>query len=365
MAEERGEATTSGMKRAGYYDAHSEYQRRVVEAGAAAIRRMIGELDLDAVKGPLTIADYGAGTGATSVQAMGTAIEAVRVRSEDIPVLAIHNDLPTSDFGALRLAAEKGGYLGIGGGPIYSAAAAGSFFDQVLPDSVVRMGMCFNAAHWYRRPPDVGPIDGMYFSAAEGEQRERLASQAAGDWEAFLEARAAELVPGGRFLVQGIGTDDEGRASAAELLDQMWKVAVDLRDRGVLDREALDRFVFPVYCRTAAEAATPVEPGGALAGELTQVTSHMEEVPNPYWEELERSGDVEEYAGAYTAFVRAFAESTLDRELFAPGARGADPAAVRDQFFKDLERATAADPAAGRYRAYVLTAVFAHAPAER
>jgi hypothetical protein len=203
----------------------------------------------------------------------------------------------------------------------------------------------------------------MYFSSAEGEQRERLAAQAAGDWDAFLTARAGELASGGCLLVQGIGTDAAGNVSASKLLDQMWKVAVDLSGRGELDRGVLDRFVFPVYCRTAAEAAAPVEAGGSLAGELTLVTSHMHEVPNPYWEELERDGDAEEYAVAYTAFVRAFSESTLDRELFVPGVRGADPRTVRDQYFKELERATAADPGGSRYHAYVLTVVFARRPA--
>lgn len=364
MLEERRDATTSGMKRGGYYDAHSEYQRRVVEAGAGAIKAIVDELDLDAVEGSLAIADYGAGTGATSVQTMRMAVEAVRARSRELPVVAVHNDLPTSDFGALRLAAEDGGYLEIGGGPIYSTAVAGSFFDQVLPDGAVRMGTCFNAAHWYRRQPDVGPVDGMYFSAAEGEQRERLAVQAAGDWEAFLTARAAELAPGGRLLVQGIGTDDKGRASAAELLDQMWKVALELSDRGLLDRDVLDCYVFPVYCRSAAEAAGPIEVGGPLASELMLVASHMREVANPYWEELERGGDVTEYASAYTAFVRAFSESALDRELFVPGATGGDPKAVRDEYFKELERATAADPEAGRYHAYVLTVVFGRKSAD-
>ncbi|HET7443514.1 MAG TPA: hypothetical protein VFJ57_02515 [Solirubrobacterales bacterium] len=47
--------------------------------------------------------------------------------------MAVHNDLPTSDFGALRLAAQEGGYLEIEGGSIYSLVAAGSFFDQVMP----------------------------------------------------------------------------------------------------------------------------------------------------------------------------------------------------------------------------------------
>jgi hypothetical protein len=39
--------------------------------------------------------------------------------------------------------------------------------------------------------------------------------------------------------------------------------------------------------------------------------------------------------------------------------RRPDPKAVRDEYFKELERATAADPAAGRYHAYVLTVIFA------
>jgi len=106
MGETPAEGTTTGMKREGYYDSHSEYQRRVIEAGAAATREMIGGLDLGAGEAAISIADYGAGTGATSVEAMRTAIEAVRARSSDLPLVAIHNDLPTSDFGALRLAAS-------------------------------------------------------------------------------------------------------------------------------------------------------------------------------------------------------------------------------------------------------------------
>jgi gibberellin A4 carboxyl methyltransferase len=359
MARKDTGATTAGMKSAGYYDAHSEYQRRVLEAGEAAIAEMVGAVALEGIDGALAIADYGAGTGANSVRAMRTAIEAVRRRSRNLPVVAVHNDLPTSDFGALRLAAHEGGYRELGGAPIYSLAAAGSFFDQVVPDASVGIGMCSNAAHWYRRQPEVGELDGMYFSAASGTQRERLATLAAADWNEFLAARAAELAPGGRLLVQGIGTDDRGRVSAARLLDQMWRVAVSLRDRGLLAGATLARFVFPVYCRTATEAAAPLQAGEPLADRLELVSSRMAEVANPYWEQLEGGAAPAEYASQYTAFVRAFSESTLDRELFVPGARGADPEEVRDEFFAEFERATAADPDLGRYEAFILTLVFA------
>ena len=359
MAHDDTGGTTEGMKAQGYYDAHSEYQRRVLEAGATAIEGLVGDVGLDRIEGALAIADYGAGTGANSIRAMRTAIEAVRQRSRELPVVAIHNDLPTSDFGALRLAAQEGGYLELEGGPIYSTAASGSFFEQVVPDTSVGIGMCSNAAHWYRHQPEVGELDGMYFSAARGEQRDRLAALAASDWRDFLTARAAELDGGGRLLVQGIGTDDRGRVSASRLLDQMWQVAVALRDRGLLDGATLARFVFPVYCRTTTEAAAPLQPGGPSHGRLELVSSRMAEVANPYWEQLEGGASPEEYASQYTAFVRAFSESTLDRELFAPGALGDDPDAVRDEFFAEFERATAADPGRGRYEAFILTVVFA------
>jgi hypothetical protein len=347
------------MKSAGFYDAHSEYQRRVVEAGAAAIERAVGGLDLEAIDGALTIVDYGAGTGANSVRAMRTAIEAIRSRSSEVPIAAIHNDLPTSDFGALRLAADEDGYDRIAGGPIYSMAAAGSFFDQVVADASVRIAMCSNAAHWYREQPRVGECEGMYFSDARGEQRKRLAAQAAADWTRFLAARSRELAAGGRLLVQGIGVDDDGRVSAARLLEQMWKVAVELSDRGLLDRGVLAGYVFPVYCRSAAEAGAPVERGAALADRFEVVSIDSLEVANPYWELLTDSGDREAYASAYTAFVRAFSESTLEGGLFAPGAVDVEATALCDEFFAAFERATVADPDAGRYEAYVVTVILA------
>jgi hypothetical protein len=96
-----------------------------------------------------------------------------------------------------------------------------------------------------------------------------------------------------------------------------------------------------------------------LADRLELVSSRMAEVANPYWEQLESGATPAEYASLYTAFVRAFSESTLDRELFVPGARGVDPEAVRDEFFAEFERATAAEPDLGRYEAFILTLVFA------
>lgn len=356
-------AVTGGMKAGGYYDAHSEYQKRIVETGDAAIRSILEGFDLSGIDGPFAIADYGAGTGASSVHAVGTAIDALRARA-DLPVLAIHNDVLTSDFSQLFAnVAGPDGYLERTGAPVFATAAAGSFFSQVVPSASVHLGMCSNAAHWYREQPEVELPGGMYFSDAEGAVRRQLAEQAAADWLAFLHARAGELARGGRLLVQGIATapggDGSERVSAARLLRVMWAVAADMGDDGLLDRSVLERYVFPVYCRSADEATAPAREGGELAYAMEVVSAQVDEVSNPYWETFEHDGDAAAYAVAYTAFVRAFSESTLMRNLFGPGAASGEPAGLSDEFFARFEKATAERPDDGRYEAWILRLVLA------
>ena len=343
-------ASTEGMGAAGYYDAHSEYQRRVIEVGEEWTEAMMTALDLDAVGPALTVVDYGAGTGATSVHALKGAIAAVRKRDAELPVLAIHNDIPTSDFSQLfRNVRGPGSYLELQGGPIYPAAASGSFFAQVLPSGTVHAGMCSNAAHWLRDQPRVRTPDGMYFADATGRARTELAEQAAGDWEAFLTARAAELAPGGHLLVQGIGSTDR-HVSASRLLKVMWDVAAGLSDDGLLDRETLDFYVFPAYCRSLDESR-PVNG-------LDVVRSGVDEVSNPYCEIFEHDRDPTAYASTYVEFVRAFAESTMLRHLFEPGAVGIDPQNLSDTFFGRLRDATASNPERGRYEAWIVRVLF-------
>jgi gibberellin A4 carboxyl methyltransferase len=80
----------------------------VIEGGDQMIRSLVHALDLDRGGHVLRIADYGAGTGGTSVHAVKTAITAVRERDSETPVLAIHGDLPTNDFSQLfRIAAGR------------------------------------------------------------------------------------------------------------------------------------------------------------------------------------------------------------------------------------------------------------------
>src|SRR5207302_11211217 len=103
-------------------------------------------------------------------------------------------------------------------------ASAASFFGPAAPAASVSLGLSFSAAHWLSAPPDVVVPGGFYFCEATGEAREALASAAASDWASFLRARSAELVPGGRLLVQMVGTSDEGEVTARRLMRAMAEV---------------------------------------------------------------------------------------------------------------------------------------------
>jgi hypothetical protein len=127
---------------------------------------------------------------------------------------------------------------------------------------------------------------------------------------------------------------------------------------GLLRRDTLDGYVLSVYCRTVEESTAPVEDGGPLAGILALVSSGVVEVTNPYWQTFERERDPRAYAEAYVDFVRAWSESTMLEHLFEPGAIGADPQALSKIFFDRLRDATAADPDAGRYRAWIVRVLF-------
>jgi SAM dependent carboxyl methyltransferase len=272
-------------------------------------------------------------------------------------VLAVHNDVATNDFSQLfRTVTAAGGYLELGGA-IYPAAVAGSFFTQVVPAGSVHVGSCSNAAHWLRGQPAVQIERGMYYPEATGDARDALAAQADGDWRDFLAARGAELAPGGRLLVQGIGSSS-GRTSASRLLHVMWNVAAGLVDDGLLDADTLAGYVFPVYCRNADEITAPLRDAETTRRRLAVEAQRVDEVASPYWEALERDGDAEAYAESYTAFVRAFSESTLVEHLFGPGRIGLGAVALADEYFERFRVATAARPEEGRYEAWVIRTVF-------
>ena len=360
------------MKGGGFYDDHSEYQHETARTAAELIAESVAAVRLPPVERAFVVADYGAATGRNSIESLRVAVAAVRARRPAQPVAVIHNDLPTNDWNELfaNVAAAGEGTAEPEGPPVVPLASAISFFEPAAPAGSVHLGLSFSAAHWLRDRPDVDVTGGFYFCEATGEARAALAAQADADWTSFLASRAVDLAPGGRLIVQTVGSepaaDGSEAVTARRLLRAMSEVARDLVGAGALSAEAVERYLLPVYARTVEEALAPLgRPDSPVAGLFDVVACRTAAVANPYLERWQADGDANRYARSYAAFVRAFTESSLLEGLFVPGARSAPPGRLLDTYFARLAERFAADPLRDRFEDWTLTVVLERRSAAR
>lgn len=333
---------TEGMVGGGYYDAHSSFQADTAASVAALLQQAVAALTMPA-DGEVTVADYGCSEGRNSMATVTAALHLLSARGAQ-GLSVVHNDLPTNDWNTLsRNLSSPGSYLAK-----YPQARAlfapRGFFEQVTTPASITLGTSGSAAHWLsRQPPDLDMPRSLYRSDAPPSELDKILKQAGDDWLSFLTARTEELQPGGVLLVQMLGTDGSAspvRVSAAGLLKLMNECALQLVDAGELPQDVYARYCFPVVPRTIEEATAPVT--GVLAGKLELLHCGLTEVPSPYQLALDKTGDVAAFAKSYTAFTRAFSESSLRDGLFRHGKAGGDTLA--DKFYALMQQALAERP---------------------
>jgi gibberellin A4 carboxyl methyltransferase len=331
---------TEGMVGGGYYDAHSSFQAETAASVAALLQQAVAALTMP-VDGQVIVADYGCSEGRNSMATVTTALDLLSARGAK-GFGVVHNDLPTNDWNTLaRNLSSPDSYLAK-----YPRARAlfapRGFFEQVTTPASITLGTSGSAAHWLsRQPPNLDMRHSLFRSDAPPPELAKILKQAADDWLSFLAARAEELQPGGVLLVQMLGTDGSAkpeRVSAAGLLRLMNECALQLVDAGEVPQDVYAGYCFPVVPRTIEEATAPLT--GALAEKLELLHCGLTPVASPYQAALEKTGDVAAFAKSYTAFTRAFSESSLREGLLRYGKAGAD--ALADRFYTAMEKALTA-----------------------
>jgi gibberellin A4 carboxyl methyltransferase len=333
---------TEGMVGGGYYDAHSSFQADTAASVTALLQQAVAALTIPA-DGEVTVADYGCSEGRNSMATVTAALGLLAARGAE-GLSVVHNDLPTNDWNTLaRNLSGAASYL-VKYPQARALFAPRGFFEQVVPPAIITLGTSGSAAHWLSRQPlGLDMPRSLYRSDAPPSELAKILKQAADDWLSFLTARAEELQPSGVLLVQMLGADgsaDPARVSASGLLKLMNDCALQLVDAGEIPKEVYARYCFPVVPRTIEEARSPVM--GALADKLELLHCGLTEVPSPYQAALEKTGDVAAFAKGYTAFTRAFSESSLRDGVFKYGKAGAD--VLADRFYAAMETALTANP---------------------
>jgi SAM dependent carboxyl methyltransferase len=325
------------------YDRNSSAQQRIVRVNAGRIRGLIERLGQ--VRPELKIVDYGCGPGTSAIEAVAPAVEAYRARFSEDPISVCHADQPGNDWNALfALAAGPSGYRH-DAKAIRTEAAVGSFYDQMVAEGSVALGLCFAASHWFSHAVRLHAPGTVWFADLTGNARAEMAAFAQADWARFLRCRALELRRGGFLLVSTLGAvrdDSEINGTAASgrgIYRALQRVAQEMADDGLLDRQTLDSFVFGLWFMTESEARAALQSDPGLAASFAIEDIKVEPAPVNHADIFAQSiGDPAAYARLYVGYTRAFADSTLRTQLFEPSADNAAGAdRLAQEFYRRLE----------------------------
>ncbi|MCA8879855.1 MAG: hypothetical protein KDA73_07835 [Rhodobacteraceae bacterium] len=309
---------TTGMVGHGFYDENSAPQWSATETVLPWLEDAAASIADAGQSQPIGIADFGCSEGANSIRVIERAVSTLRSHTV-APILTVQSDLPTNDFSNLikSLRPEE---MSVFGEQVYSALVGGSMFGQLLPPRSIHLATTFNAIGFLsRRPVDRlpgyilpnGPSKQNGVGKVVDAERKAFAEQAAHDLETFLRVRAAELVPGGKLLVQVFGASEEARTCDG-IYDVLNDAVLEAVADGVIDRAEYATYYQPVYFRTVEDLTAPVVGASApLSGLFVLDRAMHYETPVSFVEAFRSDHDAGAYAKRYTDFFRAFTEAVL------------------------------------------------------
>jgi hypothetical protein len=298
------------------------------------LEEAIGGMRIAELPSALGLADFGCLEAQNSIRAMQRVIAAIQKRSAR-PIRTIHHiDLSDNRWAALFAGSRRDAGSVFGEG-VFTSAVAGSMLEPLLPPASVQVAMTFNALGLQsRRSEKLGgnvPPHGPSLSSGFG------AAQASADLETFLVARAGELVPGGKLLVEVLGAGEQARTTDG-IYEVLNAALLEVLEAGLVDRVRYHGHYQPIHARTLDELKAPVTPEGSLAPLFRLDRSATYEVEVAFVEAFRRTGDAAAFARSYTSFFRALTEPVL-RATFSD-----DPDRVAHEVYQRAERLIRTDP---------------------
>ncbi len=341
---------TTGMKGGGYYDANSREQRSASDSFLPWLEAAIADLPTPKEsQSSWNILDIGSSEGANAIYTMNRVVAALRQHT-DLPVWALFDDLPTNDFNQLFLNLFPDQTPALTAPDVYTAAIGGSAFGRLVPPRTLHVATTFNAIGFFEIKPQArlphfvlamqpnprAPREGVSVTPEELQPFQQQAHQ---DLCEFYTARAAELTPGGKLLIQIFGRN-ENHSTGHGICDVLSDALLDFVEADLLPQTFYEDFLFPAYYRSTQELAAPIEQIPELASAFR--IEHLADIdaPVPFNDEFTRTGDRKAWAKSYTGFLRAFTEPVLAAAL--PAELVAEQ--IVDKIYQRIEQLLADNP---------------------
>ena len=351
----QGTARTMAMKGGGYYSQRTRGAKDVIDNAAGMLIEAADAISPPGKRMPITLADFGAADGGTSVNALRKCIERIRERFPGTQIQVSYTDLPSNDFSALFK-----NLLGFGSltsntyltdiEDVYVNACGIGFHKQLMPDASLDIGFSATAMHYISEKPC--PIGNhVHMVGASEETLAAYAEQARQNWNDLLVARAKELRPGGRLVMLNFGIDEEGRylgnTGGVNMFNTFASIWKGMRDEDIISREEFINTSFPQYYRTVEEFCAPFKDNDSpvyQAG-LRLVSAKTGVVGCPYRRAFDEAGSAmsaREFAESYVPTLRSWSEA-----VFLSGLDEARPMEERhqivDTFYQRYEDRVASD----------------------
>ncbi len=340
------------MRGEGYYSERTAGAKNVINDAGAMVLNALRDLPPAST---LRFADYGAADGGTSQQMWDMVIRNCRDAGDERQIEMVYTDLASNDFSTLFRIMQ-----GMQGDATYAYqnhfknvfvhACGTGFHEQLLTNASLHLGFSATAMHYVSVKPMEIP-NHVHAACADINSKTAFAKQAAVDWQNILLARAAELVPGGRFICLNFGIDAEGRylgnTGGKHMFDHFHKFWRALYEKGSITKSEYEGATFVQYYRTMEEFCAPFsDPNSDVSrAGLVLKSSSTKLTKCPYEAAFHDAGEGmsnREYAESLIPTMRSWSET-----VFKTALKGRDSSEINkivDDFYQAYSDEVAADP---------------------
>ena len=345
-------AAVLSMVGKGYYSERTAGARNVINTALGMISTALHETPHTE---KLRIADFGAADGGTSRGMWAKLLTELRNNGDQRDVEMLYTDLASNDFSTLFRMMQ-----GFEGNPdeayqrnldkVYVHGCGTGFHQQLMADESLNLGFSATAMHYVSEKP-CELTSHVHMVGASTEEQEKFRLQAAQDLDRILLARAAELIPGGRFICFNFGIDENGHflgntggVHMFNQFDRLWK---SLCQQGRITEEEYIRATFTQHYRTMDEFLSPFsDPDSAVSkAGLILKSSQSVFTPCPYraaFDAADGAMTSRAYAQSLIPTMRSWSETVFKTAL---DQRPVDEAmAIIDDFYQAYEDEVASNP---------------------
>ncbi|CAM6116309.1 unnamed protein product [Calypogeia fissa] len=256
------------------YSKNSQFQAFLNEVPRSALDELLEKMTLPSGTGPVRVADLGSSSGPNTISTVSHIVEKLKPRMpKDVEFQAYFNDVPSNDFNCLfQLLSSDSRAKNF-----YAVGAPGSYLERLFPRSSIHVFHSAVALHWMSKIPDevLDKESPAYNKGQVWHQHSRAAVAKAYQREALLElksllqARAAELVPGGlMFLSFSSRQTSEPHETEHNFIyyfqEDFNEILLDLVAEGLVTEQQLDTFNLPLYHRSREDIIEALESCGPM-----------------------------------------------------------------------------------------------------